>query len=192
MLRQQLKEMQLALQAMREKSYVKETNDLNQRMSKLKPLTVPKLFMPAQEKCDDSKDDIPEIAALMKRAEKLRSEVNSALTTPKVINLSNRHAVPDAEIMALMLAQRAKQEKLKQEAEQLQLDVARLRAAKKFGGQVKADWTDFPSNQFSKALREGDHYAVVGKIRLPSEKTETVPVLVGFEELRKIHKTVLA
>lgn len=78
--------------------------------------------------------------------------------------------------------------------------VAKLRASKLPGGEVQSTFCKFPSPQFGKALNEGD-YTCVGNISLNSgcRKTtkaampefKTVPLIVGLQDLRVIHQTVM-
>ena len=93
---------------------------------------------------------------------------------------------------------RSLQEKqIKDEAEQLRLEVARLIASRKPGGLVEADFCKFPSPQLSKALQEDlSDYKVVGRITMNGNSDEvrikTVPIIVGPQDLRRIHQKVLS
>ena len=86
---------------------------------------------------------------------------------------------------------------IKDEAEQLRIEVARLIASRKPGGQVEADFCKFPSPQLSKALQEDlSDYKVVGRITMNGNSDEvrikTVPIIVGPQDLRRIHQKVLS
>ena len=80
--------------------------------------------------------------------------------------------------------------------------VAKLRASKRPGGEVQTSFCKFPSPQFGKAFSEKD-YTCVGNISLNSscgaKKTttttmpeiKTIPLIVGLQDLRVIHQTVM-
>ena len=79
----------------------------------------------------------------------------------------------------------------------MELEVARLKASRRLGGTISADFASFPTPQMAKALKEGDKMECVGRLRLTAvdaaSKTngEPVPLVVNFKELRAIHQTVM-
>ena len=124
MLLQQLQEMQSALITMKENSYRVQGEEMRKRLANMKPLPVPKKFLPSSpetEKADESKEDSPDIAELMKRATVLRNEINKTLVSPTVVDLRKKGSV---EAMSVLVHQQAKHHKLKMEAEKLQLEVS--------------------------------------------------------------------
>ena len=203
-MRQQLQEMQTALLTLKESSYKNECDELQRRMSKLRPIVLPKKNLyaaPSRESGEEKSDPTKEVEserardlhALMRRAQALRDEINATLLSPPMVDLGRRSG-PDA--ASLLLRRRARQRQLLREAEQLELEVARLKASRRLGGQVETGMASFPSNAFARADAEKG-FDVVGRIRLPgaassSAEAMTVPLIVGREELRKIHATVMA
>lgn len=195
-LRQQLQEMQTALLTLKESSYKNECEEMRQKLSKLRPIVLPKMNLYAgavneEEKADKSKDDedaAPDLLELMKRAQKLKAEINRAMLSPVVVDLRKRSG-PDA--LSSLMQRKNRQTRLLEEAERLQLEVARLKASRRLGGEVESSFATFPSSQFARADAEKD-FQVVGKIRLPAKEAQTVPIIVGMGELKKIHASVLA
>ena len=191
--------MQTALLTLKESSYKNECDELQRRMSKLKPIVLPKKNLYAVDTTKDEKTDATkeeaagtsgDLAALMRRAQALRDQINLTLLTPPLVDLRKRSG-PDA--ASLLLRRRARQQQLLREAEQLELEVKRLRASRRLGGQVEAALATFPSNAFARADAEKD-FDVVGRITLPgtTQEIKTVPLIVGMGELKKIHTAVLA
>ena len=82
------------------------------------------------------------------------------------------------------------QKELHLETDALKLEIARLIAARKPGGQVEADFAQFPTPLMAKAMLEKD-CKVVGRLKLSSKPIKTVPLIVGPQELRNIHQSVL-
>ena len=79
---------------------------------------------------------------------------------------------------------------LQKDTEHLRLEVARLLASKKPGGQVEADFAQFPTPLMAKAMQEKD-CTLVGRVKLAAKTVKTVPLIVGPQELKQIHQTVL-
>ena len=186
----------------------------------MKPLIIPKKMVrgldvapstispesPACEKRDISKEETPSLDELIRKVGNLRQKIDTALTSASVVNLSDRHTNKAEGVDPMATAGSARkdliirslQEKqIKDEAEQLRLEVARLIASRKPGGQVEADFCKFPSPQLSKALQEDlSDYKVVGRITMNGNSDEvrikTVPIIVGPQDLRRIHQKVLS
>lgn len=134
MLKQQLQDMQSALIILQNKNYNREAEEMRKRLANMKPIQVPKSILhdngsKDMEKADASKDEFPTLIDLMKRAQTLQKEINvNLVTAPKLVDLKKKTA--SAEVMSHLLQQKAKQELLKQEAEQLHLAVAQLKASR--------------------------------------------------------------
>ena len=98
--------------------------------------------------------------------------------------------------MTFFLFFRARNQTLLEEASKLELEVARLKASRRAGGLVSADFTSFPTPQMAKALKEGERTECVGRLRLArvdgvNKDESVVPLVVDFKELRAIHQTVM-
>ena len=141
MLMQKLQEMQLALNTLSEKNYNREAEAMQRKLARMKPIVVPKSSLKllaknkAAEKSDQTKEEeVCDIVSLMKRADMLETELNKTLIAPKVIDLKRKTSASEMAAQALHLKNKRKE--LERMAEQLQLDVARLRASKTLGGEV--------------------------------------------------------
>ena len=105
---------------------------MRKRLAGMKPLSVPKKFLPSSpetEKADESKEDSPDIAELMKRATVLRNEINKTLVSPTIVDLRKKGST---EAMSVLVHQQAKHHKLKMEAEKLQLEVRKRSSPRPF------------------------------------------------------------
>ena len=166
---------------------------------------------PASEKRDISKEDTPSLDELIRKVGNLRQKIDTALVSVNVIDLSDKsnksvikQRKEDVDLMSLagsgrkdLVLKQLREKQLKDEAEQLRLEVVRLLASRKPGGLVDADFCKFPSPQVSKALMENlEDYTVVGRIRLKGDMNnidiKTVPLIVGPKDLKQIHQKVMA
>ena len=212
--------LQMAILSTKEECYRRQGEELKRRLSRMKPLIIPKKMVrgldvapstispesPACEKRDISKEETPSLDELIRKVGNLRQKIDTALTSASVVKLSDRHTNKAEGVDPMATAGSARkdliirslQEKqIKDEAEQLRLEVARLIASRKPGGQVEADFCKFPSPQLSKALQEDlSDYKVVGRITMNGNSDEvrikTVPIIVGPQDLRRIHQKVLS
>lgn len=173
---------------------------MRQKMIKMKPICLPRpqqMSSPTQEKKDKSKDDVTTLEDLNKRLGQLRNKINTALTSTKIIDLNNpkQGQSDDNEVPAFVatskVANRALMEKqLRHETEEITNEITQLMASRTPGGQIKADFTQFPSPLMSKALMEKD-CKMVARIKLAPKAIKSVPLIVAPHQLRQIHQTVL-
>ncbi len=108
-----------------------------------------------------------------------------------------------------LMAQTLRSKKLEIEGEKLKMEIVRLIAARKPGGQIEADFCKFPSKgrkktyikkhkfnipnsiDLARALSERD-YQVIGRIRIGQQpQFKKVPLLVGTKDLHLIHQKVI-
>ena len=199
MLMMQLQDCQLALASLREESYRRKGEALHARLAKMKPIRVPtkiqEIQSPNGEKKDVSKEDVTTVDDLAKKVNNLRNRINSAMTSKNVVDLSQPMVKPTTEIPAFTPMTKNVDEKmlafeLQKDTEHLRLEVARLLASKKPGGQVEADFAQFPTPLMAKAMLEKD-CTLVGRVKLAAKTVKTVPLIVGPQELKQIHQTVL-
>lgn len=195
---QHVQDLQLALLDLKEKSYRRQGEELQQRMAKLKPIVVPKkltrlqvccyftldlkkkfdiqfintlktfLFhtqvqendnhTPTPETCekrDISKEETPTADILSKKVALLQQKVVENLIAKNVVELSRRKihcetAGTTTDVDAprpsdQLMAQSLRSKKLEIEGEKLKMEIVRLIASKKPGGQIEADFCKFPS-----------------------------------------------
>lgn len=200
MLMRQLQDTQLALTSVREESYRRKGEELKQKLARMKPIVVPsasriEIKSPTQEKKDMSKEDVASLDDLSKRLTGLRNKINKAMTSKNVVDLHQPSTIDSTEIPAFVptskvVNRHVVQKELHLETDALKLEIARLIAARKPGGQVEADFAIFPTPLMAKAMLEKD-CKVVGRLRMSSKPIKTVPLIVGPQELRNIHQSVL-
>ncbi len=181
-LRQQLSEMQTALLTLQESAHEKEFHALSGRLAGMKPIS----------SAITTEHDKVQLTHLQRKAEDLQAQLFNALVSPGVVDLRRRQPLGlTAETELALRSER--QRALLRQADELQLEVARLRAARTPGGSVSTELgAEFPSNVFARAYAEKE-LSLVGRLRLPAgSSSEAVPIVVGPSELRKIHQSLLA
>lgn len=134
LLLQQLEAMKMALLTARKNTFERETADLRRRMENFKPLAVPKSSIRSHpaEKQDVSKDESPDLTQLLRRAQRLEVDISNRLTTPRVVDLKQRTG--PAQALSYSIQQQEISRQLQMEVEQMQHEVARLKASKRLGG----------------------------------------------------------
>ena len=213
--------LQMAILSAKEECYRRQGEDLKRRLSKMTPLVIPKTLVrgvdttsvnvtpesPACEKRDISKEETPSLDELIRKVGNLRQKIDTALVSASVVDLSKKNKkLPDKGIDLMTTAGSARKDliikalrekQLKDETEQLRLEIARLIASRKPGGQVDADFCKFPTPQLSRALNEDlSDYKVVGRITVNGNcdevKIKTVPIIVGPADLKQIHNKIMS
>ena len=136
---------------------------MKNRLAKLKPLSAPKrLIRPSaeatlstpemSEKRDISKEETPSLDDVSKRVSQLSQKIGEALVSKDVIELSstNKHRTNVDTTCAvdhnnMCVGQILRDKKFEQESERLRMEVIRLIASRKPGGQIDTDFCRFPS-----------------------------------------------
>ena len=168
LLLQHVQELQMAVMSLKEENYRRQGEDLRSRLAKLKPLSGPKRLVRQEveavglstpemsEKRDISKEESPSIDDVSKRVTNLRQKISEALVSKSVVNLSSKSRVSDeianvdvgvdhGSVDQMMVSQILRDKRLEQETERLRMEVVRLMASRKPGGQVDSDLCRFPS-----------------------------------------------
>ena len=213
--------LQMAILSAKEECYRRQGEDMKRRLSKMTPLVIPKKLVrgvetvpltvtpesPACEKRDISKEETPSLDELIRKVGNLRQKIDTALVSASVVDLSNKNPKGQDKGIDLMatagsarkdlIIKSLREKQLKDETEQLRLEVARLIASRKPGGQVDADFCKFPTPQLSRALNEDlSDYKVVGRITVNGNtddvKIKTVPIIVGPTDLKEIHNKIMS
>jgi len=136
-------------------------NEIDSRLAKLKPLSAPKRLVRPQaetstvglstpemsEKRDISKEETPSIDDISKRVFQLRQKVGEALVSKDVVELSNMKNRSDisGENVDHFVGDILREKKFEQESDRLRMEVVRLIASRKPGGQIDSDFCRFPS-----------------------------------------------
>jgi dynactin 1 len=208
-----IKESPLLLQeneALREAlKYVKDENvrlrsqKMKEQMMKLKPLKVPKRIpLPGNEVVPSSGSgdqeqpgDRKDLTSLTKDTRKLLNDLYTMCASPKVIDISNRRpgVIPVTDSGSpyqQLLINSYRINQMKKSANELQVAVTNLIAANRQGGQVRTDFSTFPTSSLVKVLQEKQGGSqCVGTVSIPVEpgKGALIPVEVSPSQLKTIH-----
>jgi len=109
----------------------------------------------ACEKRDISKEETPTVDILSRKVSILQQKVVENLIANNVVELSRRKIVSESSGHSVeidsprpsdqLMAQTLRSKKLEMEGEKLKMEIVRLIASKKPGGQIEADFCKFPS-----------------------------------------------
>lgn len=174
---------------------------MKQRLRKMKPIIVPASNMvkkqdSVQEKQDKSKDDISSADDLSKRLIDLRNKINKNITNNRVVDIkASKTCEETPEIPAFVLTSKIPnknlvRKELKQETDNLKLEIARLISSRTPGGQIQADFAEFPTPLMAKSMLEKD-CKLVARVKLAPKAVKSVPLIIGSGDLKRIHQTVL-
>ncbi|RUS81403.1 hypothetical protein EGW08_010841 [Elysia chlorotica] len=132
---------------------------------------------------------------LVKKTKNLLGEANRLSSSPKVIDISGRKpgmppATEKAGPMKQLISRTSEITSLEKFTQELQVQITMLLAANRTGGQVRTDFSTFPTPEFAKMLHEKSSDSMkVGIIQIPTApgKGNVIPVNVRPDQLRQIH-----
>ncbi|KAK7109531.1 dynactin subunit 1-like isoform X4 [Littorina saxatilis] len=141
-----------------------------------------------------------DLTSLASKTGKLLAEANKLSACPKVVDITKRKPgnapVTDTSSPAQQLMSRAAHlAALERQATELQVQVTTLLAANRTGGQVRTDFSTFPTPQFAKMLAEKSGESLkIGRICVPCPggTGETIPVNIQPDQLHTIHARFLS
>lgn len=200
---QQISSLKEALNFTKQDNHRLQADRMKEKMTKLPPLKVPKkpaIFcrsvarVKKGQTADDSLDKT-EIVNLTRETSKLLMEVNVLSACPRVVDISKRkpgvEPVSDSSNPAReLVAKTAKLTLLEKKTQELQVQVTNLLAANRTGGQVRTDFSTFPTPGFARMLHEKSVDSVcVGRINIPTQAGtgDVIPISVQPHHLRQIH-----
>ncbi|XP_076437452.1 dynactin subunit 1-like isoform X2 [Babylonia areolata] len=205
---QQMESLKEALLFVKRENVRLKGDKMKNQLSKLAPLRVPQkpvglrsptghVALPEVPENVAGKTDLSTLAG---RTRKLLTEANKLSACPKVVDITKRKPgnVPltDHSSPAQQLVTRtAELTRLEKQATELQVQVTTLLAANRTGGQVRTDFSTFPTPQFAKVLYEKSGQSVkVGRIHVPCDdgKGDTIPVNIQPDQLHTIHARFLS
>ncbi|KAL8613299.1 hypothetical protein ACOMHN_052539 [Nucella lapillus] len=136
-----------------------------------------------------------ELNTLASKTGKLLVEANKLSACPRVVDITKRKPgnapVTDSRSPTQQLVSRTAQlAALDRQATELQVLVTTLLAANRTGGQVRTDFSTFPTPQFAKMLFEKNGESLkVGRVRVPCAggAGETIPINIQPDQLHTIH-----
>ncbi|XP_014675205.1 PREDICTED: dynactin subunit 1-like [Priapulus caudatus] len=198
-----------ALHTTREESWRLKCDKMKRQMECLSPLIVPRKAIGTAAHVTQVSASMPAaeggstIEALRKRTTTLFTELNKLSSCPKVVDITR--CKPGAEpVTGLTNPSRQLTEsaarvlQLQNEALDLQVSVTNLLASYHTGGQVRTDFSAFPTPGFAKALQEkhGD-VKQFGRVSFPRpdgtrDGTPTrVPIVIAPNKFKAIHEHFL-
>ncbi|KAK7469789.1 hypothetical protein BaRGS_00036216 [Batillaria attramentaria] len=205
---QQMEALREALQFCKHENIRLKSERMKSQLSKLPPLRLPlKPTGLSSSTGHIALADLPksvpgrsELGALASKTGKLLAEANKLSASPCVVDITKRKPgsapITDSSSPAQQLVQRtAHLAALERQATELQVQVTTLLAANRTGGQVRTDFSTFPTPQFAKMLFEKSKESVqVGRIRVPCQggKGETIPINIQPDQLHTIHARFLS
>jgi len=207
LLAQQVTSLREALQYSRQEIINLKAERMKKQLSCLKPLIVPKKPVGlasttgtvAIGELPNSVSGQADISKLMKKTKDLLLEANTMSACPRIVDLTARKPattpVTDKAGPVKQLIERTCQlTSLERETQELQVQITTLLAANRTGGQVRTDFSTFPTPQFARMLHEKNSDSVkIGTIQIPtaSGKGEVIPISVQPNQLRNIHRRLV-
>ncbi|XP_052828984.1 dynactin subunit 1 [Octopus bimaculoides] len=187
MLKQQISSMKEALNHVIQENIRLKGQRLRDQMSQLPSLYVPKkptglANKTGLVKIGELPDNIPgktELNDLTKRVTQLLKEANQLSACPVVIDISSRK--PGTKPVFFPF-------------KQLQVQVTNFLAANRTGGQVRTDFSSFPTPEYARVLKEKSlDSLVLGRISIPTPGTrpEVIPVNIQPSQLHTIHNKLI-
>ncbi|KAJ8317237.1 hypothetical protein KUTeg_005141 [Tegillarca granosa] len=179
-------------------------NKMREQLAKLPPLKVPKKPVGIQSstgmvKLGDLPETVPgksDLTSLSKETVQLFNEVNKLCSCPRIVDISKRKPGTEPITESIkpgreLVERTAKLTLLEKKTQDLQVKITNFIAANRTGGQVRTDFSTFPTPQFARVLHEKSAESVlVGKIRVPvkdGSEGEIIPINVTLEQWRHIH-----
>ncbi|XP_071169051.1 dynactin subunit 1-like isoform X2 [Mytilus edulis] len=202
-LQQQIVTLKEALKFTKNENIRLQADQMKEKMAKLPPLRVPKRApWMNRHKEPDKPREIPDgfpgaadLKNLVKQTVELQNEVNNLCSHPRVVDITKRKpglepASQSVDPIKELIARTTLLTLLEKKMQELQANITTVQAANRPGGQVRADFSTFPTPQFAKMLHEksGDSM-LVAKICIPVKGChgERVPIHVTSDQLQKIH-----
>ncbi|XP_059148678.1 dynactin subunit 1-like isoform X2 [Physella acuta] len=205
LLAQQVVAIREALQYNKQELIQLKAERMKKIMASLPPLQVPKKpvglasatgHVAIGEVTDPCKTDLNK---LVKRTKDLLQEANKLSACPKVIDISTRKTgtapvTNNSGPMGQLVKRTVEINSLDKFTQELQVQITTLLAATRTGGQVRTDFSTFPTPQFAKMLHEKTSNSVkVGTIKFPTScgKGEVIPISIQPDQLRNIHQKLV-
>lgn len=202
-LQQQIITLKEALKFTKNENIRMQAEQMKEKMAKLPPLRVPKKapWMTRHkepEKPREIPDGFPgaaDLKKLVKQTVQLKKEVNDLCSHPRVVDITRRKpglepASQTIDPVRDLLARTTLLTLMEKKMQELQANITTVQAANRPGGQVRADFSTFPTPEFAKMLHEksGDS-VLVARICIPMKgcHRERIPVHVTSDQLQKIH-----
>jgi dynactin 1 len=196
MLLQQVESLQEALQIAHSENRRLLGNKMLRALQKMAPLKVPKKSVVMSEDDPDKAD----IVKLSKDTSSLLNELYKECSNVRVVDITKRKpgTVPLSSVNPLtqLTSRTTRLASLQRSVTELQVQVTTMLAAHRPGGQIRTDFSTFPTPAFAKVLHEkaSSDSQCVGIVRIPTSPGEggtIIPLHVGLQQLTQIHSHFL-
>ncbi|VDI01217.1 Hypothetical predicted protein, partial [Mytilus galloprovincialis] len=164
-LQQQIVTLKEALKFTKNENIRLQADQMKEKMAKLPPLRVPKRApWMNRHKEPDKPREIPDgfpgaadLKNLVKQTVELQNEVNNLCSHPRVVDITKRKpglepASQSVDPIKELIARTTLLTLLEKKMQELQANITTVQAANRPGGQVRADFSTFPTPQFAKAF----------------------------------------
>ncbi|KAH9520310.1 Dynactin subunit 1 [Bulinus truncatus] len=173
-------------------------------MNSLTPLQIPK--KPASltsstgfVNIGDVPDASTDLNKLIQKTKLLLQNANKLSACPRVVDISSCMpgfvpATQNSGPMRQIISRSAELTVLEKNTQELQVQMTTLLASNRSGGQVRTDFSTFPTPQFAKMLHEKTNNSVkLGTIRIPttSGTGDVIPLHLQPDQLRLIHEKMI-
>ncbi|KAK6174365.1 hypothetical protein SNE40_017658 [Patella caerulea] len=203
LLLQQINSLKEALKFVKGENIRLRSDQMKTIMDKLPPLRVPKkptgltsnTGMIKLGQLPEAVQGKTELNSLSRKTANLLESVNKASACVKVIDITKRKAgiepATDTTNPIKQLVDRASAlTGFQRSTQELQVEITNLLAANRTGGQVRTDFSTFPTPQFARMLHEKCGESILAaniRVPCPGGKGEKIPLHVTHDELRQIH-----
>ncbi|XP_055894573.1 dynactin subunit 1-like isoform X2 [Biomphalaria glabrata] len=177
---------------------------MKKQMASLTPLDVPKKPCSLSSSTGLVKiGDIPDTSScdlnkLIQRTKDLLQNANKLSACPRLIDISSRMpgcapATQNSGPMRQIISQTAELTALERNTQELQVQMTTVLASSRSGGQVRTDFSTFPTPQFAKMLHEKtNHNVKLGTIQIPTTgKADIIPLHLQPDQFRYIHEKLI-
>ncbi|ELT87630.1 hypothetical protein CAPTEDRAFT_161353 [Capitella teleta] len=210
MLIEQIESLKDALHAVKCENTRLMAAKMREQMSKLPPLVVPRKnvglahntgHVNIADTMNASSDGSHNLQKLSKDTSQLLKELYKVSSCPKVVDISRRRSgvtpvTEKASPMNQLVESTANLNALRKMTTELQVQVTNMLAANLKGGQIRTDFSAFPTPSFAKALHERSaDTQCLGRIQLPAKQGcqgMTIPIHLGPQQLKMVHSRIVS
>ncbi|XP_053407314.1 dynactin subunit 1-like isoform X3 [Mercenaria mercenaria] len=184
-----------------------KADSMRDQMARLPPLHVPKKQIGRRSQTGvvevpELPDGVPgkmDLGSLTKQTSDLLKTVHKMSCCPKVVDISKRKPGTDPVSMATnpqqqLVRNTANLTVLEKKTQELQVQVTTLLAANRTGGQVRTDFSVFPTPEFARVLHEKTRDSIlVGRVTVPATggKGQIIPINIQPNQLQSLHSRLI-
>ncbi|KAK3590123.1 hypothetical protein CHS0354_041172 [Potamilus streckersoni] len=205
---QQIELLKEALRFVKDDNIRLKAEKTKEIVDKLPPLRVPKkptglTSTTGHVTVGELPESVPgkvELSALARQTAQLLQEVNKLSACPKLVDISKRQSgtspvYEKSNPARQLINTTANLTLLERKTQDLQVQVTMLLAANRTGGQVRTDFSTFPTPEFARVLHEKNRDSVkIGRVTVPATGTkgEMIPLNIQPHQLRHLHARLVS